>query len=845
METRHNLTFLDNDEDTSDTSVVTEGCTHINKAVDILRVKKVIAKSGFLTDCLDCKLFPEDLPSCLTDLDLQTRLNLSFDDSLWLCLKCGHQACGRDKAAHALKHYSTVRSECHSMCVNTEDWRIWCYDCDDEIGNFSPNGIYRKKLDDAIEDIKKLNRYKKKTTLPTISTASGALPKKVVATTTIGQPIRVRGLSNLGNTCFFNSVMQCLGQTPYLVKLLDETSSPGQFFHLPGGQLKLKDKTEINLNPLEGEAEKWRPLAQTLAETLHELQSDRAGVYNPRNLLDKLCGRMPQFAGGDQHDSHELLRHLLEAVREEDQKRFKLVILKQLGFSQKTDPATVDEEKKQIIKFYGQQVSEMLLATEQVFRGALISTLQCQVCDHLSHRVEKFLDLSLPITEKQMPPVLRRKAEDSEDHKPSKHQLKKEKRAERNKKRQNRKNNANSSNVAETKSDSEESLNQSPNADADVEDNDEDGPSKTIIALPAPGEDFQIESGYNSEKIENSSPDSNRINSPVEAMIEDSGVATCSNIPMSPSNSEASSEANVDMGSPNSPEHEDFGVCQRPMSRLAFVENNNNKNNDLKEVDLEKLSLLNDGDSKKVHSIYEQETLMEESACANDTSTSEIMMDQDEDDEEVYSGTLAEKYQCQDGECSVQSCLSQFTECELLMGSNKVGCDLCTKRAGNKKTVYTDASKQLLIYNPPAVLILHFKRFQVFRFRSAKVSKFVKFSTILDLAPFCSKRSQNLPSVQNGQTKVLYSLYGVVEHSGSMHGGHYVAYIKVRAPLEENDPRWQFLPKNQKDKIESLGTEPQAPSGKWYYVSDSYVSESTETKVLAAQAYLLFYERLL
>lgn len=63
------------------------------------------------------------------------------------------------------------------------------------------------------------------------------------------------------------------------------------------------------------------------------------------------------------------------------------------GFNKKTDPNTVEEEQKQVVKFYGQQVSEMLLATEQVFRGALVSILQCQVCYHLSHREEKFLDL--------------------------------------------------------------------------------------------------------------------------------------------------------------------------------------------------------------------------------------------------------------------------------------------------------------------------------------------------------------------------------------------------------------------------------------------------------------------
>jgi len=70
-------------------------------------------------------------------------------------------------------------------------------------------------------------------------------------------------------------------------------------------------------------------------------------------------------------------------------------------------------------------------------------------------------------------PVLRRKAEDNEDNKPSKHQVKKEKRAERKKKKQKHNknnnlllcNNVQDADVSmENKSDSEES-------DADVEDN--------------------------------------------------------------------------------------------------------------------------------------------------------------------------------------------------------------------------------------------------------------------------------------------------------------------------------------------------------------------------------------
>lgn len=37
-----------------------------------------------------------------------------------------------------------------------------------------------------------------------------------------------------------------------------------------------------------------------------------------------------------------------------------------------------------------------------------------------------------------------------------------------------------------------------------------------------------------------------------------------------------------------------------------------------------------------------------------------------------------------------------------------------------------------------------------------------------------------LKNVAEESTRVLYSLYGVVEHSGTMRSGHYTAYAKAR-----------------------------------------------------------------
>jgi ubiquitin carboxyl-terminal hydrolase 16/45 len=84
--------------------------------------------------------------------------------------------------------------------------------------------------------------------------------------------------------------------------------------------------------------------------------------------------------------------------------------------------------------------------------------------------------------------------------------------------------------------------------------------------------------------------------------------------------------------------------------------------------------------------------------------------------------------------------------------------------------VCTSSTIQYLISQVPPVLILHFKRFQTQRVGFRKVLKHVSFPILLDLAPICKGKDKK-PRV--------YALYGVVEHSGTTHGGHYVAYVKV------------------------------------------------------------------
>lgn len=112
--------------------------------------------------------------------------------------------------------------------------------------------------------------------------------------------------------------------------------------------------------------------------------------------------------------------------------------------------------------------------------------------------------------------------------------------------------------------------------------------------------------------------------------------------------------------------------------------------------------------------------------------------------------------------------------------------------------------------------------------------------------------------------QLLYSLYGVVEHSGGMQGGHYTAYVRTRTPLKLDKSKITSKPESGGGQRLSDESAPEirageaseaaavgisnfdlsSSGGQWYFISDSRVRTATESEVLKSQAYLLFYEQL-
>ncbi|XP_062872119.1 ubiquitin carboxyl-terminal hydrolase 21 [Trichomycterus rosablanca] len=142
---------------------------------------------------------------------------------------------------------------------------------------------------------------------------------------------------------------------------------------------------------------------------------------------------------------------------------------------------------------------------------------------------------------------------------------------------------------------------------------------------------------------------------------------------------------------------------------------------------------------------------------------------------------------------TLKECLDLFSQEEKLDKENSPMCGRCNRR--------TESTKSLTIQRFPKILVIHFKRFTTSRYSIRKSTVPVLFPvTNLDMGPF--------GPIDSGP--VLYDLYTLCNHTGTVNLGHYTAACQ-----------------------EEVG---------WCNYNDSCVTRICEDQLQSSQAYLLFYQ---
>uniref|UniRef100_A0A672ZZT5 Ubiquitin carboxyl-terminal hydrolase n=1 Tax=Sphaeramia orbicularis TaxID=375764 RepID=A0A672ZZT5_9TELE len=185
-----------------------------------------------------------------------------------------------------------------------------------------------------------------------------------------GQP-GVCGLTNLGNTCFMNSALQCLSNVPPLT----------EYF------LRNLYLDELNFtNPLGMKGE----IAEAYADVIKQMWSGRHYSVVPRVFKTKVGHFASQFLGYQQHDSQELLSFLLDGLHE-DLNRVKN---KEYIELRDADGRPDQEVAEEAWRNHRRRNDSVIVDT---FHGLFKSTLVCPECHKVSVTFDPFCYLSVPL----------------------------------------------------------------------------------------------------------------------------------------------------------------------------------------------------------------------------------------------------------------------------------------------------------------------------------------------------------------------------------------------------------------------------------------------------------------
>ena len=183
------------------------------------------------------------------------------------------------------------------------------------------------------------------------------------------------GLTNLGNTCYMNSAIQCLSNCELLTKYF----------------LSTYYKKEINCSSKYSSGGK---IVNSYSEILDKLWKQYNTYVNPYEFYRTFSSIVTLFNDSSQHDSHEMLIYLLEKLHEDLNRN---VEKKYTELSEKQENETDIEASNRWWEIYLKRDNSIIM---DLFLGQYKSTLKCPYCDRISITYDQFSCLELPLENK-------------------------------------------------------------------------------------------------------------------------------------------------------------------------------------------------------------------------------------------------------------------------------------------------------------------------------------------------------------------------------------------------------------------------------------------------------------